>query len=94
MLFWMWNDRLPQRLQRVCVLLWRLPAPTSLLAQMPLLALHQVRKYRPSCRVELTEGSRSLSLLSHCASMKSHRAHTALWRCFAAQFPRKGEAAL
>lgn len=25
-LFWMWNDLLPQRLQSVCVLLWRFPA--------------------------------------------------------------------
>ena len=26
MLFWMWNDRRPQRRHSVCVLLWRLPA--------------------------------------------------------------------
>lgn len=32
-LFWMWNDLLPQRLQRVCVLLWRLPAHHNLSAQ-------------------------------------------------------------
>ena len=32
-LFWMWNDLLPQRLQRVCVLLWRLPAHHKFSAQ-------------------------------------------------------------
>ena len=31
-LFWMWNDLLPHRLHRVCVLLWRLPVQQHLSA--------------------------------------------------------------
>ncbi len=45
-LFWMWNDLLPHRLQRVCVLLWRLPAEQHQMSTIILSVLPQVRKHR------------------------------------------------